>query len=42
MGGVRVVGWGFANKLVDEELLVGSVLSEAVELLFELFCELFV
>ncbi len=27
--GVRVlVGWGVANKLMDEELLVGSVLSE--------------
>jgi hypothetical protein len=26
--GVRVMGWGVANKLMDEELLVCSVLSE--------------
>ncbi len=33
-----------ANELVDEELLVGSVLvlSEVVELLFEVFCEVLV
>ncbi len=37
-----MVGWRVANELVDEELFVGSVLSEAVELLFEVFCELFV
>ncbi len=42
MSGVGVVWWGVSNELVDEELLVGSVKSEAVELLFELFCELFV
>jgi hypothetical protein len=42
VGGVRVVGWRVANELVDEELLMGSVLSEAMELLFEVFCELFV
>jgi hypothetical protein len=42
MSGVGVVWWGVSNELVDEELLVGSVKSEAVELLFEVFCELFV
>ncbi len=35
-----VVRWRVANELVDEELLVGSVLSKVVELLFEVFCEL--
>ncbi len=28
--GVRVVGWRVANELMDEELLVSSVLSEVV------------
>ena len=42
VGGVRVVGWRVANELVDEELLMGSVLSEVVELLFEMFSEVLV
>ncbi len=42
MSGVRVVGWRVADELVNEELLVGSVLSEVVELLFEVFCEVLV
>jgi hypothetical protein len=37
MSGARVVWWGVANELVNEELLVGSVESETVELLFEVF-----
>ena len=28
--GVRVVGWRVANELMDEELLVSSVLSEVI------------
>jgi hypothetical protein len=40
--GVRVVGWGVANKLMDEELLVCSVLSEVVDVLFDVFCKLLV
>ncbi len=42
MGGVRVVGWRVANELVDEALLMGSVLSKVVDLLFEVFCEVLV
>jgi len=42
MSGVEVVWRGVSNELVDEELLMGSVKSEAVELLLEVFCELFV
>ncbi len=42
MSGVEVVWWGVSDELVDEELLMGSVKSEAVELLLEVFCELFV
>jgi hypothetical protein len=37
LGDVRVVGRRVANELVDEELLVGSVLSKVVYLLFEVF-----
>ncbi len=28
--GIRLVGWRVANELIDEELLVGSVLSEVM------------
>ncbi len=42
VGGVRVVGWRVANELLDEELLVGSVLSKVVDMLFDVFCELLV
>ncbi len=38
--GVTVVGWRVVNELRNEELLVGGVLSEAVKLLCEVFCEL--
>ncbi len=38
--GVRVVGLRVVNELRDERLLVGGVLSEVVELLREVFCEL--
>ncbi len=40
VGGVRVVGWRVVNELRNEELLVGGVLFEAVQLLCEVFCEL--
>ena len=39
-GGVRVVVWRVVNELRDEELVVSGVLSEVVELLCEMFCEL--
>ena len=39
-GSVRVVLWRVVNKLRDEKLVVGGVLSEVVELLCEVFCEL--
>ncbi len=42
VSGVVVVWWGVSTELVDEELLMGSVKSEAVELLLEVFCEIFV
>ncbi len=44
VGGVSVVGWRVADELVNEELLVGSVLFKfkVVELLFEVFCEVLV
>ncbi len=38
--GVRVVGRGVAKKLMDEELVVGSVLSEVVDRLFDVFGKL--
>jgi hypothetical protein len=38
--GVRVVGWIVANELVDEKVLVCSVLSKVEELLFDVFDEL--
>ncbi len=40
MVGVRVVGWCVANELVDEKVLVCSVLSKVEELLFNVFDEL--
>jgi hypothetical protein len=40
--GVRVVGSGVANTLMDEELVVGSVLSEVVDRLFDVFFKLLV
>jgi hypothetical protein len=42
MVGVRVVGWRVANELVDEKVLVCSVLSKVKELLFNVFDELLV
>ena len=39
-GSVRVVLWRVVNELRDEKLVVGGVLSEVVELLCEMFCEL--
>ena len=42
MGGIRIVRWRIAYDLVDEKLLVCSVLSKVVELLFEMVCELLV
>ncbi len=42
VGSVRVVGWRVVNELRNEELLMGGVLSEAVQLLCEVFCELIV
>ena len=39
-GSVRVVLWRVVNELRDEKLVVGGVLSEVVEFLCEMFCEL--
>ena len=39
-GSVRIGLWGVVKELRDEKLVVGGVLSEVVELLCEMFCEL--
>ena len=39
-GSVRIGLWRVVKELRDEKLVVGGVLSEVVELLCEMFCEL--